>query len=184
MFRSASYHPRLRFCCSSRAVQVSQLSFKFVSCHSRHEPVPWLLGMHRQLVTGDTGWLCRTPCTFVWLILPLQSTLDQLILSPLPSPPSRLVFSSAHKCKMWQERLLESLRRSVRTLKSTFAFVHRAYSRDQKMEGSQQCGPDPGTALHSLKGEGNSIKQFLPLPYTYCWCEVYIAFGHGKFPVL
>jgi len=100
--------------------------------------------------------------------------LDQLILSPLPSPPSRLVFSSAHKCKMWQERLLESLRRSVRTLKSTFAFVHRAYSRDQKMEGSQQCGPDPGTALHSLKGEGNSIKQFLPLPYTSCWCEVYI----------
>jgi len=86
----------------------------------------------------------------------------------------RLVFSSAHKCKMWQERLLESLRRSVRTLKSTFAFVHRAYSRDQKMEGSQQCGPDPGTALHSLKGEGNSIKQFLPLPYTSCWCEVYI----------
>ena len=77
------------------------------------------------------------------------------MLSPLLPPPSRLVFNSAHKCKIWKERLLESLRCSVRTLKSTFAFVHRAYSRDQKMEGSQQSGPNPPTALHSLKGKGN-----------------------------
>ena len=75
----------------------------------------------------------------------------------LPSPLSRLVFDSAHKCKVWQERLLESLRRSRQTLKSMFAFVHRAYSRDQRMERSQQgeeVEPDPVTALLSLKGEG------------------------------
>lgn len=67
------------------------------------------------------------------------------------------MFDSAHKSKVWQERLVESLRRSRQTLKSTFAFVHRAYSRDQRMERSQlgeEVEPDPATALLSLKGEG------------------------------
>ena len=45
----------------------------------------------------------------------------------------RLSFSLPFKCKLWQERVLESLKRLCREPKSEFAFVHRAYNKDKRM---------------------------------------------------
>ena len=43
------------------------------------------------------------------------------------------MFSSQFKCKLWQERILESFRRLNKDPKTAFAFVHRAYNKDRKM---------------------------------------------------
>ena len=44
-----------------------------------------------------------------------------------------MTFSSPFKCKLWQERVAESVRRLSREPKSAFAFIHRAYNKDRKM---------------------------------------------------
>ena len=46
---------------------------------------------------------------------------------------SRLFFSSQFKCKLWQDRISDCLRRLSKEPKTTFAFVHRAYNKDKKM---------------------------------------------------
>ena len=45
----------------------------------------------------------------------------------------RLWFSSPLKCKIWQERITECLRRIIKEPKAAFAFIHRAYNKDEKM---------------------------------------------------
>ena len=45
----------------------------------------------------------------------------------------RLSFSAPHKCKLWQERIAECLRRLIKDPKAAFAFIHRAYNKDEKM---------------------------------------------------
>ena len=50
----------------------------------------------------------------------------------------RLSFSSPLRCKLWQERITECLRRIIKEPKAAFAFIHRAYNKDEKMARQDQ----------------------------------------------
>ncbi len=45
----------------------------------------------------------------------------------------RLHFSNASKCRLWLDRLLDCKRRAHKDIKSLFAFIYRAYRKDEKL---------------------------------------------------
>ena len=76
-------------------------------------------------------------------------------------PQSRFTFDSAQKCHMWQERLAESVRQ-VRGTEEAFAYVHRAYYKDQKAERLEPSAEKEGVVSEELAKDDASS----PLPLS------------------
>ena len=96
----------------------------------------------------------------------------------------RLSFNSPLRCKLWQERIAECVRRLIKEPKAAFAFIHRAYNKDEKMarqdllrqcverdvgvvewdgsgeelQGEGELVSGGNTSLLSLKGETNQVR--------------------------
>ncbi len=45
----------------------------------------------------------------------------------------RLLFSCVSKCRLWFDRLLDCKRKAHKDIKSLFAFIYRAYRKDEKL---------------------------------------------------
>lgn len=71
------------------------------------------------------------------------------------------MFDSASKCKLWQERLGESVRQvACGGVRGAFAFVYRAYQKDERRgkegEGEEEPGVLP-TGRKQNKTSGNGM---------------------------
>ena len=58
----------------------------------------------------------------------------------------RLLFSSVLKCRSWFDRLLECKRSAHKDIKNVFAFIYRAYRKDQKLSRPWGESGDNGVA--------------------------------------
>lgn len=62
----------------------------------------------------------------------------------------RLSFSPLTKCRIWYDRVLECKRRAHKDTKSVFAFVYRAYRKDEKYSQLLSDSEENGVVLRNM----------------------------------